>query len=95
MSDPEELHKWLLIALFETFELRKNSGGEDMWAYQTYDIKELFPILSGQSIVEFAQNKAERPFSVFFYPEIEKYIVSGTTRKGAYVMHFNLEGKRQ
>lgn len=95
MNDPEELHRWLLSALFEIFELKKNSGGQDMWTYQTSDIKELFPILTGQSIVEFAQNKADRPFSVFFYPEASKYIVSGTTRKGAHVMHFDLEGKRQ
>ena len=65
-----------------------------MWEFKTPDIKQLFPILTKQSMIEFAQNKAG-PFSVFFYPEINKYIVSGKTKNGAYVMHFDLELNRQ
>lgn len=85
-----KIHEWFIKKLFN--DRTVNYSGEHFSAYVS-DYKELLSILPEYSIYEFAENRAGRPFNVYLYPD-SKYIVSASTNKGSYVMHFNLNGNR-
>ena len=85
-----KIHEWFIEKSFNDKTI--HYSGEHFSIYIT-NYKELIPILSEYSMHEFAENRAGTPFNVYFYPD-SKYIVSASTNKGAYVMHFNLNGNR-
>ena len=85
-----KIHEWFIEKSFN--DRTVNYSGEHFSIYIS-DYKELIPILPEKSFYEFAENKAGSPFNVYFYTD-SKYIVSASTLKGSYVMHFDLNGDR-
>lgn len=89
-----DLRRWFIEYLFFRFEVSRNSVNEEILVFHTYKLQELIPILSQSAIIEFSVNKATEPYTVYVYPENDKFIVSASTRNGSHVMHFNFNGDR-